>query len=67
MIGHVVVYSDNMMQSQFMPCQHPEGPVLEWPEIFHDVLDNSPFILYCEESLVMTIFWTLKLLAGKFS
>ena len=67
MIEHVIVDCDNMMQRDCMPLQHPEGPVSEWPQNFHDVLDNGPFILCCEEWLVFTVFWILVPLAGEFS
>ena len=31
MIERVIVDSDDVMQSKSIPCQHPQGPVPEWP------------------------------------
>jgi len=66
MIEHVIVESDNVMQCNCMPLQHPEGQVSEWPQNFHDVLHNGPFMLCCEEWPVITVFQILQPLAGEF-
>jgi len=47
MIEHVIVGCDNVMHCDHMSLRHPQGPVLEWPQNFHDVLDNGPFIMCC--------------------
>ena len=67
MIEHVIVVSDDMMQSNCIPFRHPQGPVLEWAENLHDVLDNCPFNLCCEEWPVIAAFRILQPLPGKFS
>ena len=66
MIKNVIVPGGNMMQSDHMLFPHSQVPVLEWPQHFHDMLDNGPFILCCEEWLVLTVFWILEPLAGEF-
>ena len=48
-----------------MPLGHPHGAVPEWPYIFHDTLNDGPFILCCDERLVITIFWNLEPLTGE--
>jgi len=66
MIEHVSVESDNVMQSYHMPFRHPQGPVWEWPYNFHEVVDNCPFILRCEEWAVIPVFWIVEPLGGDF-
>jgi len=60
MFEHVVVDSDDVMQSNIMNFRYPQGRVLEWRQNFHNVLDDGPFILCCEESLVITVFGILE-------
>ena len=43
------------------------GPVTEWPQPFHDVLNDGPFILNWKECAAMTVFWILEPLWGEFS
>ena len=66
MINHVIVDSDNVIQCDCMALRHPQGPIAEWPQNLHDVLDNGPFILYCEEWPVHSVFLILEPLAGEF-
>jgi hypothetical protein len=49
MIEHAIVYSDKMMQSNWLLFHHPESPVSDWPYQIHDIPDDTPFILCCEE------------------
>jgi len=67
MIEHVIVVSDDVMQSTHLPFRHPQGPVSEWPEHLHDIRHYSPFILCCEEWPVIILFWIFKPLMGEFS
>jgi len=66
-IKRVIVDSDDVTQSNGMPFRHPEGPVPEWPLNLHDILDNSPLILCCEERPVVAKFWVFKPLPGEFT
>jgi len=66
MIKHAIVDSDSMMQCDCMPLRHPQGPLSESPENFHDVLNNGPLILWCEECPVISVCWISKPLAGEF-
>jgi len=59
-IEHVILHCVNMVQCDCMPVQHPLGPISEWREYFQDILDNRPFILCCEEWLVMAVLWILE-------
>jgi hypothetical protein len=65
MIKHVIADSDNMMLNNCMPCQHPQHSVPEWPEHFHDKLDDSAFIFCYVKWPVISVFWTLKPLLGE--
>jgi len=65
MIEHVLVDTDNMMQSYHMPIPYPQGPVSEWLQNIHNTLDNGPFILCCEEWPVITVFWIIKPFVGE--
>jgi hypothetical protein len=65
-IEHVIVDCDNVMQCDCMPLGHPQGPILEWPQYFHDVLHNCPLILSCEQWLVSGVFWVLRPLTCEF-
>jgi len=56
MIEHVIVDGDDIMQSHCMYFRHLQGPVSEWPQNFHNVLDNCLFILCCEEWPVIAVF-----------
>jgi len=67
MIEHVIVDSDDMMQSHCMPFRQPQGPVSELPSTFHDIPNDGPFILCCEEWPVITGFRIVKPLVGEFS
>jgi len=67
MIEHVIVHSDNVMESDHIPFRHPQGPVPEGHQIFHDILDDSPYILRCEEWEVITALWIIEPLSGDFS
>jgi len=42
------------MQCDCMPLRHPQGPISEWPQYFHDILHNRPLILSCEQWPVYT-------------
>lgn len=53
MIHHVIFHSNNLIQSNRTPWGHPQGPVWGWPQMFYDIVDHSPFILYCEEQPVI--------------
>ena len=66
MIEEVIVDSENVMQCDRMPLRHPQGPVSECPQNIHDILDNGPFTLCCEEWLVITVYWILEPLRGEF-
>jgi len=61
------VDSDDTMESNCMPFQHPQGPVSEWPQKFQDAVDNCPFILCCGEGPVNAVFWILQPRPGEFS
>ena len=67
MVEHVIMDSDNMMQCDRMCFRHPQSPVSEWHEQFHEVLEDCPFIHCCVESPVFAVFWILQTLAGEFS
>ena len=67
MIEHIIVDTDNVMQSKHLPFQHPQCRVLELPENFHDMPDDSSFILCCAGWLVLTILWIHEALVGEFS
>jgi hypothetical protein len=66
-IKHVIVYSDDVMQSNSMPFRHRQGAVPDWPYDHNDILFNSPFILSCEEWPVFAIFWVFKPLVCGFT
>jgi len=67
MMEHVIVDSDNVMQSNRMPCHHPQGAVLESSQNIHDVLDSGLFILCCEEWPGIIVCCILEPLGGEFS
>jgi len=67
MIEHVIVVCETVMQSNRLPLRHSKGPESEWPQNFHDVIDVGPFILRCEEWVVITVFWIVQPLTGDFS
>ena len=50
-----------------MAFQHPQGPVSECHQNFHDVLDDGPFMPCWEEWLVFAIVGVIKPLACEFS
>ena len=56
-IKHVIVDSDNKMESYHVPFQYPQGPVSKWAENLPVIPDNGPFILPCKEWLVISAFW----------
>jgi len=56
MIKHVIGHSYNTVQTNRMPFQHPQGPVPEWPENFHHLRDDGPFMLSREECAVIVVF-----------
>ena len=64
-IKHVILHCDTVMQCDCMCLRHPQGPISEWPQFFHDILANRRFILCCEWWLIMAIFWISELLAGE--
>ena len=66
MIEHVILPCDDVMRCDYMPLRHPQGPISKWPQYFHDILHNGPFILSCAKWLVITIFWILEPLMCKF-
>jgi len=66
-IKHVIVHCDHAMKTDYMPLLHPEGPISNRPQYFHDVLPNGQFILSCEKWLVISVFWILEPLACEFS
>jgi hypothetical protein len=47
-----------------MPQLHLQGPISEWPQNVHDILDDDSCILCFEEWPVITEFWSLEPLAG---
>jgi hypothetical protein len=67
LIVHVIVDSDDMMQSPRVPFQLPQGEVLESPTNVHDELHNSPFILCLEEWPVVTVCWIVERVADESS
>jgi len=67
MIEHVIVNSDNMMQSNYIPFQHPQGAILEWLYNIHDILNNGQLNLWCEEWPRMSVFGIVEQLAVGFS
>jgi len=67
MIEHVIVHSDNVMQSNHMLFRQPHGPASEWAFNLGDVLHDGPFVPCCEEWQVMTAFFMLKPLTGEYS
>jgi len=67
MIKHVIVDCDNVMQYDCVSLRDPKGPVSEWPQNFHDILDKALFILCYEVWLVFIGFWILEPLGGEFS
>ena len=56
-IKHVVLYCYNVIRCNCMPFRHPQGPVSEWPQHFHDIDNNRPFVLSHKEWPVFTVFW----------
>jgi len=66
LIEHFIVHCDNVRQCDCMPLWDPHGPISEWPQYFHDILHNGPFILCCEEWPVFTVFWIMQPLACEF-
>jgi len=67
MIEPVIVNRNDMMQSNCMRFRHLQGPVSEWLRNIHDVFDDHPVILCCEECPVISKIWILQPLAGEFS
>jgi len=63
---HCIIDCDNMMRCDCMSLPHPQGPISEWSQFFHDILDNGPFILCCEEWRVIMVFWISEPLVGEF-
>jgi hypothetical protein len=66
MMEHVIVDIDNVMQCIQIPVQNPQCPVSEWTHNFHNLLDDGLFILWCEEWLVITVYWILEPQMGEF-
>jgi len=66
MIELVIVHCDNVMQWDWMPRRHPQGPISKWPQYFHNIPHNGPYILSCEKWPVITGFWILEPLACEF-
>jgi len=66
MMKDTIVDCDNVMQCEFMPVRHLQGPVSEWPQNFHNILDHGTFILCSEDWPAFTGFWILERLAGEF-
>jgi len=66
-IEHIIIHCDNVMQCDSMSVQHPQGPISEWPQHFHDILQNGPFILSCEEWPIIAVFWVFKPLVWEFT
>jgi len=66
-IEHIIVHWDDMMQCDCMPSRHPQGPISIWPQHFHNILHNGPFILSCEEWPVIAVYWVFKPLAREFT
>ena len=54
-IKQVLVQSENVMQSNCMPFQHPQDAISEWSKTLHNVIDDGPFILCCAQWLVITV------------
>jgi len=48
------------MQFNWIPLLHRQGPILEWPQNFHDIYDNGPVILCCEKWRVIAVLWSLE-------
>ena len=67
MIEHIIVHCDNVMQRDCMPLRHPQGPISEWSQHFHDILHHGPFILSCEEWQEIAEFWGFEPLACEFT
>ena len=67
MIEPVILDGDDIMRSNCTPLRQPQSPVLECLQHCHDILDNGPFILYCEESPEITVLWILEPLECKVS
>jgi hypothetical protein len=56
MVQHVIVHRNDMMQSNCLRFRHPQGQVSEQPQIFSDVLDDSPFIQCCAERPAFSVY-----------
>jgi len=65
-IEHFIRNNVDVMESNYMPFQHPLGPVPEWSWNFHDALDDGLCILCGEAWPVISVFWILEPLAGEF-
>jgi len=67
MIQYVIADSDDVVQSNNMPFRYPQVPVLEWPQNFHDIMKDCPFMLCCEEWPVLIILCIDEPHTGDFS
>jgi hypothetical protein len=65
-IEPVILHCADVKQCDCMPLRHPKGPISKWPQYFHDIIDNRPFIVSCIERPVITVFCILKPLACEF-
>jgi len=66
MMEHVIVRCDTVMQCDCMRLRHTQGPILKWPQYFHHILHNGPFIVSCKKWAVISVLWTLETPACEF-
>jgi len=67
MMKHVIVDSDDEMESNHIPVWYPQGPVSQLPVMVHDILDDVLFIMCYEKWLVINESSILEPLTVKFS
>jgi len=66
-IDHVIVHCQNVMQCDCVSLRHPQDPISEWPQHFHDNLYNGPIIVCCEEWPLIAECWVFQLLMCEFA
>ena len=64
--ANVGVHCNTVMHCDCTALRHPQGPISKWSQYFNDILNNGPFILSCEKSPVISIFWILEQFAWEF-
>jgi len=67
LIAHAIAARNNAMEINLIFRHYPQGPFLKLRKHFPNVLDDSPFILVCEDWPVITVLWIRELLSGEFS